>query len=268
MSIILRFFSRRWLAATVIVVFGVGLCVRLGIWQLDRLDARRAFNARVQAQVDQPPLELLPEALTADVYNQEYRKVIVSGRYDHSQEIAIINQASGAEWGVHLVTPLVIEGSRTAVMVDRGWIPAEDYQNGAWSKYREPGRVTVEGIFRRPQVKADWGGRTDPPLSGDEGFRKSWNFVNLGELSKQVDHPLLNAYIQQAPDPAWTGLPRRSLPELELTEGPHMGYALQWFTFAGLLGLGYPLFINHRERPKKPVAESRSGFQAKMKVNR
>lgn len=268
MSRMLRFFNRRWLPATVIVVLGVALCVRLGIWQLERLETRRAFNTRVQAQLDRPPLTLTNATANADVYDQEYRMVIVTGTYDHSQEIAIINQASGNEWGVHLVTPLVIEGSNQAVMVDRGWIPAVDYQNGAWSRYQEPGMVTVEGVFRRPQIKADWGGRTDPPLSAEEDFRKSWNFVNLGELSKQVAHPLLNAYIQQAPDPAWTGLPRRSQPKIELTEGPHMGYALQWFTFAALLGIGYPFFVSRQERRKAVLPESRTSNWMDVKANR
>ena len=46
---------------------------------------------------------------------------------------------------------------------------------------------------------------------------------------------LLPVYIQEAPEPAWQGPPYRSQPTLDLTEGPHMGYAIQWFTFAGLL---------------------------------
>jgi surfeit locus 1 family protein len=29
----------------------------------------------------------------------------------------------------------------------------------------------------------------------------------------------------------------------DLSEGPHMGYALQWFGFAAVLAIGYPLFV-------------------------
>jgi len=60
--------------------------------------------------------------------------------------------------------------------------------------------------------------------------------------------PMLPAYIQQAPDPTWTSLPRRTQPELDLSEGPHLGYAFQWFIFAAILGIGYPFFINRREK--------------------
>jgi surfeit locus 1 family protein len=236
------------LLATLLVLAGVALCVRLGIWQLDRLEKRRASNARVEAQIDQPPISLAGEALNADLYNMEYRPATVTGAYDFSQEIAIINQSHGNEWGVHLVTPLVISGTDQAILVDRGWIPHQDYQSGAWSKYAEPGVVEVEGVLRRPQTRAEIGSRTDPTPAPGEAARAAWNFVNIEQIGKQVSYPLLGAYIQQAPDPAWTGLPYRSQPEIEITEGPHMSYALQWFSFAILLGIGYPLFIRHQER--------------------
>jgi surfeit locus 1 family protein len=247
MKTILRIFSKRWLLATLLVVGGVALCVRLGIWQLDRLHQRREFNSRVEAQIDQPQLELSGAALQDDLYNMEFRKATVTGRYDFSQQIAITNQTWQNQWGVHLVTPLIIAGTQQAILVDRGWIPGADYESGNWSKYDEPGVVTVSGILRRPQTKADWGRRSDPPLAAGEPFRKAWNFVNISELSKQVQHPLLPAYLQQAPDPQWTTLPYRDQATVEITEGPHMSYALQWFSFAILLGVGYPFFVRRQE---------------------
>lgn len=248
MNIFARMVSRRWLLATVLVLAGVALCVRLGIWQLDRLEKRREFNSRVQAQMDQPPLDLSGNALNDDLYNMEYRPVKTSGTYDFSQEVAIINQSYGNEWGVHLITPLIISGTEQAILVDRGWIPHQDYQSSDWSKFAEPGVVEVEGVLRRPQSKAEIGGRTDPTPAPGEAQRAAWNFVNIEQIGKQVSHPLLGAYIQQAPNPAWTGLPYRTQPEIEITEGPHLGYAMQWFSFAMLLGVGYPFFIRRQER--------------------
>jgi len=53
-----------------------------------------------------------------------------------------------------------------------------------------------------------------------------------------------------------TDLPYRSAPDLELTEGPHMGYAIQWFTFAVLLLGGYPVFVNREESRALPSKNS------------
>ena len=41
-----RMFSRKWLLTTILVIAAMAVMARLGIWQLDRLHQRRAFNAR------------------------------------------------------------------------------------------------------------------------------------------------------------------------------------------------------------------------------
>jgi surfeit locus 1 family protein len=243
--LVLRVFSRRWILSTLLVLAAMAVMVRLGIWQLDRLEKRRLFNARVLAQVNQPPLVLTGQALDADLASKEYRTVIVEGEYDHSQEVALRNQAWNDQIGVHLLTPLKIAGSERAVLVDRGWVPVQDFNNHDWSQYREPGIVRVTGVLRASSSTPDFGKRADPP-----GRLDVWNFANVKRIAEQVSYPLLPVYIQQAPDPSWSGLPHRAQPELDLTEGPHLGYAFQWFTFAAILGLGYPFFIRRQEKAK------------------
>ncbi|MBK9049471.1 MAG: hypothetical protein IPL78_00720 [Chloroflexi bacterium] len=43
--------NRRWRWLTVVVILGITLLIRLGIWQLDRLDERRASNAVLVARI-------------------------------------------------------------------------------------------------------------------------------------------------------------------------------------------------------------------------
>ena len=62
-----RMLSRKWLVATILVIAAMAVLIRLGIWQLDRLQARRAFNARVTAQISQPLLELTSNSLNSDL---------------------------------------------------------------------------------------------------------------------------------------------------------------------------------------------------------
>jgi surfeit locus 1 family protein len=179
----------------------------------------------------------------------EYRKVTVTGQYDSSQQVALRNQAHEGTWGVNLLTPLKIAGSDKAILVNRGWIPGDDYTSGNWGKYDEPGTVTVTGVVRRSQSRPDFGKRSDPtPAPGQH--LATWNFSNVAAIDSQVPYDLLPAYVQESPDAAWTGLPYRSEQQLELTEGPHMGYAIQWFTFAAILLAGYPFFIRRSEERK------------------
>lgn len=251
--ILLRMFSRRWWLTTLLVAAGMLVMIRLGIWQLDRLHQRRAFNARVLAQMNQPPLVLSAAALQGelahvDLAQMEYRKVRVRGEYDFSQEVALRNQAWGNQIGVHLLTPLHIAGSDQAVLVDRGWVPVGDFNHPNGSDYPENGVVEVEGVIRASNSKPDFGWRSDPVPPAGSGRLAVWNFANVEAISQQIPYPILPIYIQQSPDPTWTALPYRTQPELDLSEGPHQSYAIQWFTFALILGVGYPFFIRRQEK--------------------
>ena len=243
-----RLFSRRWILTTLLVIAGAAVLARLGVWQLDRLAQRRLFNARVQAQTAQPQLQLTGDALSADLVNMEYRSVVVRGQYDFSRQVALRNQAWDNQGGVQLLTPLKIEGTNTYVLVERGWVPGIESTPADWRQYDEPGSVEVRGIIRRSQSKPDFGRRLDPLPAPGSSPLELWYFANVEGIAAQLPYTLLPVYVQQAPNPAWTSLPYRSLPVLDLTEGPHMSYALQWFSFSALLLVGYPFYVRKRER--------------------
>ncbi len=239
-----RLLTFRWIITTLLVIAGVGVLIRLGIWQLDRLEWRRAFNARATAQMTTPALDLNASQPVEDLYDMEYRSVTVTGRYDFSQEVLLRNQVWDNRLGFHVLTPLQVSGTEWYVLVDRGWIPFEDAADR--EKYYETGTVSVQGMIRRSLEKPDFGGVPDPTLAPGETRLDAWNVVNVPRVTAQSGLRLLPIYIDQAPDIAWTGLPYRSLPEIEISEGPHLGYALQWFTFATILSLGYPFFVRRQ----------------------
>lgn len=243
------FWSPRWILTTLLVIAGVGVLARLGIWQLDRLAQRRAFNERVVAQMQASELDLNANSgLGNQLFDMEYRTVAVRGRYNFDQEVLLRNQEFNGQLGFHVLTPLRIANTDETIMVDRGWIPFDQATPEMRRKYQEPGEVMVRGVIRRPQTHPDFGGTADPPLGPGETRLDAWNIVNLERIQRQVSEALLPVYILQAPDPAWTSLPARQLVMPEISEGPHMGYAMQWFTFAVILGLGYPFFVRKQLR--------------------
>ena len=69
---------RKWIMTTLLVLLGTALCVRLGIWQLDRLAARRAFNAQVQSMRVLPALNLNQQG-SDSIDEMEWRAVQLSG---------------------------------------------------------------------------------------------------------------------------------------------------------------------------------------------
>ncbi|HXQ33200.1 MAG TPA: SURF1 family protein, partial [Anaerolineales bacterium] len=120
--LLLKMVQRKWLLTTILVLLGTALCIRLGIWQLDRLEGRRAFNAQVETMRSLPALDLNRDSLDS-IDEMEWRAVQVKGTYDFENQIAILNQYHNNQYGYHLLTPLLFKG--TAVLVDRGWIPAD-----------------------------------------------------------------------------------------------------------------------------------------------
>ena len=81
MTVLRRMFSLKWALTTLLVFAGTAVCVRLGIWQLDRLDQRRAFNAQVETMRMQEPLDLKAD-VPADLAAMEWRGGTVTGGYD------------------------------------------------------------------------------------------------------------------------------------------------------------------------------------------
>ncbi|MDH5506374.1 MAG: SURF1 family protein [Anaerolineae bacterium] len=228
----------------------MAVMVRLGKWQLDRLEQRRAFNARVSQQVELPRLLLDADAAELDLYAMEYRKVVLHGEYDFSKEIALRNRAFNNRFGVELFTPLMIEGSQKAVLVNRGWIPIEESAPEDWHQYQVDGVVTVQGIIRRAPAKPDYGTMQNPTKEPDATRLEFWNIIEITRIAEENDLELLPVYILPEAVGEIGVLPATAPFELELTEGPHAGYALQWFAFATTLLIGYPFFV------KKQKAES------------
>jgi surfeit locus 1 family protein len=187
----------------------------------------------------------------------EWRSVQFVGVYDFENQVAIRNQYHRDQYGYHLLTPLLSNPSTgsgqapTAVLVDRGWIPADDNSTPAdWRKYDVAGEVKVSGQIRLGQGKPAIGGIADT-LPVDGSRLDFWNNADVAQIASQIPYPILPVYIQPDIDNEDTEPPIPFQPELELTEGPHFGYALQWFTFATILFMGYPFFLRKQETETK-----------------
>lgn len=236
--------SRRWWWTTVLVLAGMVIMARLGVWQFDRLEQRRTRNAEYLEQIAQPPLVLDGGALPAEPADLRDRLAQVEGEYDFSQQLVLTQQRYNDSPGVHLVTPFRIEGGESAILVDRGWISTSDLQAGNLERFNEPGRQTVVGALQLSQTLS--GGR----VTRLDGAQKEWYRIDIEAIQKQVPYDLLPLYLLVSPpEGVQDSLPYRVAVDIELTEGPHLSYAIQWFLFTVILGVGYIRFVStHADR--------------------
>jgi len=213
---------RRDLAGLVFALAVAAVCVRLGVWQLDRLRQRRAWNAAALAARERPPLGVTGGAggaLTADSVRD--RRLRARGIYDYAHERLWRGRSYEGIPGVDLITPLRLADGG-AVLVDRGWAPSPDGYHVDEGAYREADSADVLGL-----------GMSAPRARGD---------VDPARLQDSVPYRLLPFVIQQLPPstalnrPLPPGLIRWPAPEL--SDGPHLSYAVQWFSFAIIIVVG------------------------------
>jgi surfeit locus 1 family protein len=237
----------RGIAATLLVMLIAGACIRLGFWQLDRLEQRRARNAALRSALALPPLQVegeVVEALMRKPSAYLNRRVRVRGIYDPAGEVVLRGRAHGGRPGVHLVTPLRIRGSGAAILVDRGWVPSPNAATVDPRGFREPEAREVTGILQPISRSGD---PVPLPIEIDGLRVPSYQRLDLATLRGRSADPLLPVYLRQLPDSAGGEPPLRSpLPEMD--EGPHLGYAIQWFSFAAIAVIGF-LILLFRSRP-------------------
>lgn len=242
-----RFWLRpKWIFGHVLCLFLVVLFVSLGLWQLRRLDERQALNARIEARTTAPPVPL-GEAL-GDPDAAEYRRVEVTGRWAADDTVAVRSRSLDGRPGFHIVTPLV--GDHGAVLVNRGFVPRGPRgEEGALDVATPGGSVTVEGLVRESERRGSLG-----PKDPVDGRLAVVNRIDVDRIQQQVDEPLAPVFVQLVAPAPEGGLPV-VLPEPETSEGSHRAYAVQWFIFAAVGAVGWPILLRRTGRDRDEEVE-------------
>lgn len=249
MGAVTRVFSRRWWWVTVLVLLGMVGLVRLGFWQLDRMHQKQAFNTMLSERWREQPYDLTAKPLPPDRTQFEYRRVEASGRFDYDRQIVLKNQFANDAPGVYLVTPLLLSDDR-AVLVARGWLPLDQASPEQWGQYEEVAGAPVIGLIQESQTIT---GAEPPATAQSEWFR-----IDIAAIQRQMPYQLDPIYVLQLPEEgrAYDKLPIREEPA-PLDEGNHFSYAIQWFTFALILGFGYIQLIRYTEsRERRGLGQS------------
>jgi cytochrome oxidase assembly protein ShyY1 len=224
--------------------------VGLGLWQLSRYHYRSDINARIDAATTHSPLPLA-ETLAAPERGRvgvppdaaaTWNVVTATGHYDQEHEILARIRTLNDTVGFEIITPLVLADG-TAVLVDRGWLPAP--ASGATAAPEVPeaptGEVTVVGRVHAPESRA-----TAPEqFDGRLAVRR----IGPEQLAASIPHPLYGGYLtleQQTPalDARFVPIP----PDHE-NAAMNAGYVVQWWAFATLTLAGFVYLVYREAHP-------------------
>jgi surfeit locus 1 family protein len=154
---------------------------------------------------------------------------------------------------------LKIDGTEFMILVDRGWIPFEDWETRNLSAYDKPGSVQLDGMLRVSQTRLGLRDCLDE-TAGEPPFQ-IWCFA-LNGISSYLPYDLLPVYVIQAPTEQQTSPPYREIPIIEISEGSHLSYAIQWFSFSAILLIGYPFFVRREIQGRERKAQQEAAKQA------
>ena len=243
-----------WILSHVFVLACVLTFLYAGLWQHARLEGRREINAMIAARESAPPAPIgqviHPGATTSDLGDAVFRQVSATGTYKTDDQVLVRNRTNHGAPGYWVLTPLV-QADGTAVVVNRGWIPLLLGDAADAGGYAPPtGPVTVTGLLRATQ-RQEGLGITDPP----DGRLATLSRVDLDRLQVQVPEQLSPGFIELATQvpPATNGVPD-PIPPPELDDGSHLNYMGQWFIFATLTCIVYPLLLRRTARNKEGEA--------------
>ncbi len=239
----------RWLALAVFVVALAFAFVNLGRWQLDRLDQRRERNSSVVAHENTPVADFATIFTRTITDADQWQRVTVRGTFDPDHQYMVRYRNLGQASGYEVLTPLrTTTGSW--VLVDRGFgTKRNDADYPATLPAPPVGEVAIVGYVRRDEQGSTEATTPVPPGN-------TVRLVNSVAVAGSLPYPLVNGFISVIEiTPAQTGDLAPVTPP-ELTEGNHFSYALQWFAFAGMAGLGLVLLIRSDVRAMRRAGQA------------
>lgn len=216
----------------------VGLtCIRLGFWQLSRLQERKDFNRELLSRAQTAPVDLAE--IPKDTGQAHFRRVKLRGSYDFANEIRLTNRTRNGSPGVNIVTPLRMAGTDTAILVNRGWVYSPDAMTVDLGRWREPTELSAEGYIENYAAGRGNGRSTNHPTA--------YRWLDRPTLAQAFPYPIAPYFAVLIGDSGRTSAevpPRLGVPPLD--EGPHKSYAFQWFSFAAISIFGTILYLRRK----------------------
>jgi cytochrome oxidase assembly protein ShyY1 len=234
-----------WVVGHLVCLGLVVLFVNLGFWQLRRLhfkeDRRDLIEGRMAAEARPVEEVLTGGASAADV---AYRRVSVTGTWLPDQTLLVRSRTKDGRPGYHVLT-ILDRGGGEGLVVNRGFAPTGGGGEAAIRKVVavQARRVDLTGILRPPESRTSFG-----PSDPATGRLDVLNRIDVARIQRQTPGIHLgDVALQQTAPEAPDGVPELlPLPATDL--GPHRSYAVQWFVFATVGAVGWPLLVRKRSQ--------------------
>ena len=212
----------------------------LGVWQVQRLAWKQDLIHQVDARIHAAPVAAPPPGQVVTRPADQYRRVVVRGRFDHSRA-ALVKAVTDLGPGYWVVTPLMTDQGFT-VLVNRGFVPSERQRPSDRAAGQLEGQVRVVGLLRLTEPDGGFLRANDP--AGDRWFSR--DVAGIAK-ARGLSGPVAPYFIDADATPNPGGWPRGGLTVVRFANS-HLIYALTWFGLALMSAAGFVLFWREEKR--------------------
>ncbi|MYB42943.1 MAG: SURF1 family protein [Chloroflexi bacterium] len=228
-------------ALLALIVAALVVLTGLGTWQLARNEWKQGLVEDRDAAIAAAPLAAA-EAATLDGEAIEYRRVALEGEWDYGSAQIVANRTRFGLRGEDVYVPLRTGDGSPALLVRRGWYPADERDRVLASlKAGAPS----EGLALRASS-------TDSRRNEDG----AWTRFSLDSIAAALPYPVAPLYViagERVEQP-----PRQVPDELPVTgyagyrnTTPHIEYALTWYGLAVVLAITVAVRIRQQRRGRE-----------------
>jgi len=214
---------------TFIIVF---ILIASGCWQLYQAHRIVRIQQQIEAAKKAAPL-LLNKHLNLTPAQLDRRRVEVTGRFDNRHQFLQDNKYYQHQLGYYVFVPFILENSRKAVLINRGWVP-----QGAQASAK---RVSINNDNRKTTLR---GTVTIPVVTFAVGYGAMGNTwprhvlqVDSLQMSQAVGYTILPIVVLLEPDQKF-GFTREWIQNIP-SPAKHYANAFQLLAIATILLLAF-----------------------------
>lgn len=199
------------------------ILLSLGTWQLERLRWKSHIISNINKQISLSPREINASVIN-DIKNYNYRRIKLEGTYIYNKNITIYSKVLNGKVGRHLIIPFKTKFGY--ILINKGFIPKDYNIDVAFAENAK--NISINGIVKFQQ-------KINYFTPKNNLITNEWYYINLDEISKFLNIPLLGFYLIEEDNPK-ERYPVGSQYNLKVPND-HLQYAITWFSLAIALSI-------------------------------
>ncbi|MGY9025455.1 MAG: SURF1 family protein [Candidatus Pelagibacterales bacterium] len=212
-------------------LFSVALVslVFLGIWQIQRLEWKTNLLNLIK---DGQSEEYIDYPFDEEKKLYSYKKSLVSGKIDHSNELHFFNINNNGQSGYNIIIPLISNGK--TIYVDLGWTSFTNVNKKEFQFRSLKNVLNFKGILIYSKDR-----KIFSPIPDVE--KNNWYLMNVNEMNNYTN---LNGqkYILKVLDQEYYADLLNEFSAINIPNN-HLQYAITWFALALAIACLYVTFI-------------------------